>query len=285
MEQQIKILLMYVSWKGHQNLWSDLFNRGVNNMIILCGGSEETHLEDKILYLKCNDSYEGLPEKMICAIDFVLNDSRFSSYTHILKIDDHDSYCSQKTIDFLVSKCSNILKSNDYIGQNILDQAVPEYHFNRVEKGSYWYKKPYKGESVPFAIGGSTYILSRNAMSCINNTFNIKNLNFVRCNFIHEDVMIGLILFAYDIKPHWLNYGVRTFINPVNINGVYGQWKCIGIENQKYGLPIGSHVRFGRAGKWVQKLTDVDVFTGNVEYFQEDPCEKILKNIELFIPF
>jgi len=286
METPIKVLLVAVSWKGHMHLWPRLLDRGIDNMIIICGGSDSSHLDGKILHLKCNDSYEGLPEKMICAIDFIFNDSRFSSYTHILKIDDYDTYCSRKNMDDLESKHSSVLKSNDYIGQYILNEAVPKYHFNRVKEGSYWYNKPYIGESVPFAIGGSTYILSWNAMMCINLTFNSININFVRKNFIHEDVMIGLILYAYDIKPRWLSYGIQWNCPGVELhNGIYGKWECIGVENQKFDLPIGTLLRFGLYPNWTEKQTVTKITTGNIDFFESDPVKNALKRVELFKAF
>lgn len=285
METPIKILLVVVSWKGHAHLWPQLLDRSIDNMVILCGGSEYSHLDGKILHLKCNDSYEGLPEKMICAIDFIFNDSRFSSYTHILKMDDCDTFCSRKNMDDLESKHSSVLKSNDYIGQFILNEAVPEYHFNRVKEDSYWYKKPYKGESVPFAIGASTYILSWNAMMCINITFNSININFVRKNFIHEDVMIGLILSAYDIKPYWLSYNIHWNCPGVEIrDGVYGIWECIGIQDQQFGLDIGTRLRFGLYPNWTEKLTVTELTIGNIDFFEIDPVKNAVKRVEIFKP-
>jgi len=286
METPIKVLLVVVSWKGHNNLWPELLDRGIDNMVILCGGSDYSHLDGKILHLNCKDSYEYLPEKIICAIDFIFNDSSFSSYTHILKIDDHDTYCSKKNMDNLESIHSSILNSNDYIGQNILNEAVCDYHFNRLEEGSYWYNKPYKGDSVPFAVGGSTYILSRNAMRCINITFNPLNINFVRNNFIHEDVMIGLILSAYDITPFWLHYDIRWNTPGIEKrDGIYGQWECIGIENQEFNLDIGSRLRFGLYPNWTEKKTITQLTTANIDFFEEDPVKYALKRVEIFKPF
>ena len=285
MDPSIKVLLMVVSCKGHNNLWPQLLDRGIDNMIILCGGSDYSYLDHKILHLKCKDTYEYLPEKIISAIDFIFNDSRFFSYTHILKIDDCDTYCSRNNMDNLESRYSSILKSNDYIGQIILNEALTDYHFNRIEEGSYWYNKPYKGESVPFAIGGATYILSRNAMRCINITFNPLNISFVRNNYIYEDVMIGLILYAYDIKPFWLHYDILWNCPGIEKrDGIYGRWECIGIENQEFSLDIGSRLRFGLYPNWTEKKTIMQITTANIDFFEEDPVKNALKRVEIFKP-
>ena len=54
--------------------------------IIVCG-SNNTYYNHKtrILYIKCNDYYEGLPEKIIKTLKFLSESPYFSNYTHFVK--------------------------------------------------------------------------------------------------------------------------------------------------------------------------------------------------------
>jgi hypothetical protein len=284
METPIKILIMIVSWKGNKNLWPGILKNGVDDIVILCGGSDkDSFLENKVINLKCSDSYEGLPEKIICGIDFILNNPAFSSFTHILKIDDHDTYFTKNIMDNIVLKHSDVIRSKHYIGQFVASFAYPRYHYNRVDKDSYWHNRQYLGQREPFVPGHATYILSKHAMQCINNTFNLKNLNFVRRNYILEDVMIGLILSAYDIKPHLLKYGIICNVEWGTINGVKGIWEKIGFENNMLTLKTGTNIRFGKGDKWIEKVTDDENFKGDIKYFGSDPCPGVPKEIHKFI--
>jgi len=284
METPIKILIMIISWKGNTHLWDEILDRGVDDIVILCGGSDrDSFLENKIINLKCSDSYEGLPEKIICGIDFILNNPVFSSFTHVLKIDDHDTYFRKEIIDNIVLKHSNTIRSNDYVGQFVATFSYPKYHYNRVDKDSYWHNRAYVGQREPFVPGHATYILSKHAMQCINNTFNLKNLNFVRRNFILEDVMIGLILAAYDIRPILLKYGMICNVEWGVVDGSKGRWEKIGSENTTLTVKTGTHLRFGKGDKWIEKVNEHEKFNGDVKYFGSDPCPGIPKEIHKFV--
>ena len=86
------MLVVVVSCKKNSNVWQTILDRTVANMIILCDSAEKkTHLKGSILYLKCNDDYDGLPEKVICAIEVVVSSNCFNRITRIVKVDDHDT--------------------------------------------------------------------------------------------------------------------------------------------------------------------------------------------------
>ncbi len=55
------ILVVILSCMKNKALWPKILERGIPNLIILCGGAEETKLDRQILNLKCVDGYEGLP--------------------------------------------------------------------------------------------------------------------------------------------------------------------------------------------------------------------------------
>jgi hypothetical protein len=285
----MNILTVILSWQGNKHLWPGLLNKGIDNLIILCGGCEtESHMEGKILYLNCSDKYEGLPEKMICAVEFILNFPEFSSITHILKIDDSEGLFTKETIDKLYITHSKILEHN-YIGQSVCfsGKVTPYYHQNKVSDTSIWKNKLYLiNYNSTYARGGQTYILSRYAMTCINNAFNSKNLNIMRTLFIFEDDMIGFILKTNGISPIQYNYGIKfTEVSAVITKNIPKEgielvvtlddyipkgWKHIADEFHTIKLPVGSRVRFGLLYYWIEKTTKEESFQATVEYFGYD---------------
>jgi hypothetical protein len=206
--ESVDILVVVLSCKKNQHLWPKILGRNVLNLIILCGGSEETKLEENILYLKCNDAYDGLSEKIMTAYDYILNSNKFK-FTHILKADDHDTEFTSEQICNIQDKFKDILKSNHYIGQNLLppSRLGRTHHFNKVPSSSPWYNKSFDGPAISYLGGGETYILSKYSMNLIiNNKDDFHNYGGL------EDVMIGSILLKYDIHPYKLDYGIKTWI-------------------------------------------------------------------------
>ena len=188
-------------------MWKDILSRNQVNTLIVCGGFRESTLNGKILQLQCSDEYDSLPEKMICAYEFVMNNSNFNGFTHILKADDHDTYFVSEQIKAIEKKYKSILKSEHYIGQRIISERVMgrNHHFSKVLPTSKWYNKMYTEPYFPYLGGGETYILSRHAMDCI-----IKHKGELDKHIL-EDAMMGYILIKYGVRPYQLNYGIRTW--------------------------------------------------------------------------
>lgn len=208
------VLIVITSCKKHKHLWDKILKRGLDNIIIICGkelgndkkGSEYL-LDGKILYLNCNDKYEGLPEKMVYAINSILEIEKFKNYTHIMKIDDHDNVFDCTLNDKIANhtEINSITSSQeflyDYIGQRVHTYIVPNWHINKCSPSSHWNKKCYNGPITPYLDGGSSYILSRKAMEIIRNKYNFIDINHIREKHIWEDLMIALILKENNIYP------------------------------------------------------------------------------------
>ena len=212
----MKILVTVMSCNKHAKLWEKIVAKPITDLIIFTGGSERTYYDNnnKILHLKCNDGYEGLPEKMVLMIEFVLYSTFFSDITHILKIDDHDNVFTAKNIEKLYSL--EELKKHHYIGQKLNTRTLypwqwcdgNKYHIGKVSTKSYWYDKYYSGGYLPWLDGGCSYILSKTALKCINHWYNSSNIEELRRKEIFEDVMMGKILYHHNIFPKIVNYGV-----------------------------------------------------------------------------
>jgi len=211
-KKPINILVTVLSCKKHSHLWSEIKNRS-KNVIVFTGSYNNSTFYDrnsKILYLNCNDHYEGLPEKIILLIEQILTKPEFKNITHVLKIDDHDTYFTDENIKNL--HYLNELHFYNYIGQK--KQYRPpntwsDYHFGKVSKHSHWDNKQGDVSDVTWLDGGCSYILSRKAMILINKTYNSSNINTVREREIYEDVMIGRLLKSHNIHAHEVNYNIK----------------------------------------------------------------------------
>lgn len=204
----MKVLPVILSCLKNKHLWQNLLTKHQYS-IIFCGAkiNREYILHGRILYLNCDDNYEGLPEKIICMINAILQIKRFSHITHIIKIDDHDTNMSNLKQN--LNSMRPIINANDYLGQSINYQqlkygefkGVVDWHFNKCSKKSHWYNKLYTGIYTPWADGGCGYILSVNAMRLINSKYGPKDKEIVSKNHIFEDLMIALILYEHNIHP------------------------------------------------------------------------------------
>lgn len=209
----MKILVVVMSCHKHWSMWEEIQQNVKDDLIIFSSSPKNENWYDKekrVLYLNCRDSYECLPEKIICMIDQVLTMDVFKKYTHILKIDDHEAVnLTEKKIENLYNY--EQIKYNHFIGQNLLNyggSSSRSYHFGKVDPNSHWHNLEYKGSYSPWLNGGKTYILSRTAMMCINSVYNFTNLDILYKNEIYEDLMVGKILYRFNIHPKELNYNI-----------------------------------------------------------------------------
>lgn len=203
------MLVLVISCKKNQQIWSKILDRNVPDLYIVCGGFEETRLNGNIIELNCNDFYEGLPEKVVLAYEFIYKNIPFS---HILKVDDHDTDFTAEQIMNIQVKFKKILDTKDYIGQFLINRVTRKWHFKKTSSTSHWKRQEYSGDYKPYLGGGQTYILSKKAIQCIISKYNESTLDILRTSEIYEDLMIGKILFDNGIYPHKLNYGIKTWV-------------------------------------------------------------------------
>lgn len=202
----MNILPVIVSCKKNSDTWKSIIHLN-KNAIIFYGdpNMEENYYFDentRILKLKCNDFYEGLPEKMIALINAVLEITCFKDITHIIKIDDYDVINKIVNMDQLKT---TVNPKNQYMGKRVIRETRQnedrKWHFGKCSKGSHWQTKEYKGKYTTWADGGKGYILSIAAMKIINSVYNFTNINDIKKYHIYEDLMIALILNKFNIKP------------------------------------------------------------------------------------
>jgi hypothetical protein len=197
-------LIVILSCQKNANLWDKLKAKNPNS-IIFCGDpklSSNYLIRDRILYLKCEDTYDHLPNKIYMMISAILEIEMFSTITHIFKIDDHDTKFDKD----LINKIKDIKSTTkNYCGQKVSSSVTSneawlcrKYHYNKCPVTSIWHNKPYLGKYRTWCDGGCGYLLSRYAMKIIS--FELKQINIYE-NHIYEDVMIGNTLYKYNIEP------------------------------------------------------------------------------------
>lgn len=194
-------LVVVLSCNKNKHLWSKIIEKNIDNLIIFCGDPQlkSNYLyKNKILYLKCDDTYDHLPTKIYMMIKAILD---------IFKIDDHDTKFQMNIIDKIKSV---ITKNMDYSGQRVFKQCKKKntfqgnnkYHYNKCPKSSIWYNMPYLGDYVPWCDGGCGYILSRKSMKLIK--YSLSNKEIYK-NHIYEDLMIGIVLHQHNIDTIKIN--------------------------------------------------------------------------------
>lgn len=206
----MKLLVAVISCKTNKYLWDKFLEKKLDNVIIVCGEPKlETKylLQDNILYLRCNDFYEGLPCKIISLVEAIISIDKFNDITHVMKADDNSTSFDGPVLKRL--ERNKDVGTRDYTGQQLnTEGGYRRYHWGKCSKGSYWDEKEYYGDYVNWLDGGSTYILSRRAMISINKTYKMEDLEEVHHKHIFEDVMIALILSKYKMYPHEVKYKI-----------------------------------------------------------------------------
>ena len=109
------VLIVFLSCKKNSHLWDDLLKLR-DNSIIFYGDEnikDDYILKDRILTLKCKDTYDHLPTKIVLMIKSILEIEEFKNITHIFKIDDYDTILP-KNLNL------QLFYLNDYCGQELI---------------------------------------------------------------------------------------------------------------------------------------------------------------------
>ena len=169
--------------KNLNNCYDRISNMMLDDFVVVQGGSikDSYDEEKKIINLNCNDSYIGLPEKVMKAFHFLVSDERFGKYTHFCKLDDDMK---------IIKRFDNL--SDDYLGVVHYGDGNRQWHIGRA--GNFWDKVPYLGEFKPWCMGGYGYVVSRVALEKFTPNFNYLD-------HIYEDVYIGLLMNSVGVTP------------------------------------------------------------------------------------
>lgn len=169
--------------KNLQNCYDRISTMMVKDFVVVQGGfiKDSFDEETKILNLNCNDSYVGLPEKVMKTFHYLISDERFKEYTHFCKLDDDMQ---------VIKRFENL--TDDYLGAVHYGDGSRQWHMGRC--GNFWDQVPYLGNFSPWCMGGFGYVVSINALQKI-----LPNFNYL--DHVYEDVYIGLLMNSAGITP------------------------------------------------------------------------------------
>lgn len=171
------------------------------NYLIAVGGFDKTFQQDRILYLQCNDRYEGLPEKVIKMYQFIVTSTSYNGISHVIKMDSDMKFFSdipRETLDMIV-----------YGGRVESRLGNRSWHIGRCSKGSRFNTRPYDGEYVPWCLGGCGYVLNRKALLILADATGYKDQ-------IYEDLYVAKILRKHGVAPKSIDQMDRYFKSPAH---------------------------------------------------------------------
>lgn len=157
------------------------------NYIVVVGGSDKDFIKDDTLFLKVNDLYEGLPEKIVKAFKFLSKHFETKTYTHFCKLDS-----DMKIIKKFPKK---VLSKYHYFGKVQYTEGQRDWGRNKFSSNSRFKSEIYKGVYVPWCLGGYGYVLSLEAIKLIAN----KKVNYNHEPF--EDLLLAKLLNEENIFP------------------------------------------------------------------------------------
>lgn len=157
-----------------------------NDYVIVVGGYNENTLDGNIIKLNCDDTYCGLPDKVVSMFKFINENNSFDKYTHFHKLD--EDLVFMKDIDFELTDYMGMICGAHMINRN--------HHIGRCGD-HYWNDKPYEGEISDWCEGGISYIVSRKSIDIISKIDGTQ--------FPLEDVMVANTLATSGIYPKFTN--------------------------------------------------------------------------------
>ena len=231
-----KLLMVVISCRKNERLWPGIRKRlaaaptgaakplsQVPHVILVGDATIPEPFEVRprnVLALRCDDSYEGLPEKIIFAAHAVRRLDRFARFTHALKIDDHDAAVDADAFGRLHAHILKPAAQWDFVGQRVIRSYAGNrrWHFDKVSRDSHWHERPYVGPYLPWADGAASYVLSARSMDVLIAAFPVVDaphmLTILRKTEIYEDIMVAKILHSAEIEPREQDYGANWTPEP-----------------------------------------------------------------------
>jgi hypothetical protein len=171
----------------------------LSDYLVVLGGSETNHYNPitKQLRLACQDTYEGLADKVISMFRYIQSSREFDSYQYICKMDE----------DMILQAPLRLGDLTDYCGHVQNHPGNRYWHIGRCSPESPHNTQPYQGPYVPWCLGGHGYVVSKKAVFVLANEAYGKDAK----EEIFEDVYVGRLLKMHGIEPNEIP-NFRAFI-------------------------------------------------------------------------
>ena len=147
--------------------------------------------------LACDDSYAGLPDKIVSFFRFALRHPSLADIQYFVKLDEDMIVLGEIPPPLL----------SDYSGVHLIATTGiinTRYHIGRTP-GSKWNNVPYAGSVTPYFNGGRGYSLSRFAAAIVAQGVH---------DDIYEDLMVAKFLLPCNIRPKLCRYFENYYISP-----------------------------------------------------------------------
>ncbi|MEP4249951.1 glycosyltransferase family 2 protein [Tateyamaria sp.] len=185
-----------------QSWLAQLADYGVPYVVVV--GDGDGQQEGDVVYLDAPDSYEGLPQKTLAAIEWALKNT---DATHIYKIDDD---CVLDPAAFFGNL--NHLK-HDYFGRTIkrhVGGMNRTWHFEKSKSARGTKELDKSPEPSTYCDGGSGYLLSRRAMHAVIKASEKREGQQITRSAFMEDKLVGDLLALEGISPSNEDYRISV---------------------------------------------------------------------------
>lgn len=194
------IFFAFVSCAKYQSRWGRIHSMcgrfGIQNYKIFFGGMDQYACYDNLIQLQVGDHYEDLPMKMFRIYQYAYNEF---NYKYLWKIDDDVDLLNFN--QDIISRLFHSINGHDYCGFKVLTKpGKRRWHCGKCSPDSFWNNEPYRGEYIPWAEGGRSYLLSRQATRLFQNIDNYEKER-ICAEEIYEDLAIAKYLKKHNIEP------------------------------------------------------------------------------------
>lgn len=185
-----KMFYIFISYNSkileHYNELSSIMSKlEYSYYAIFYGGCKKNIFNKHVIHIDCDDTYEGLPNKIHNICKYIKSNPIFKQFSYFCKID------ATSPIKSLISN----LGCDDYYGIIAGEWCFNRSnHFGKCSKDSPWNCKMYNGKFTPYCLGGC-YVFSKKALKAISETPNDCEHD------IYEDLYVGQTLNKHNIHP------------------------------------------------------------------------------------
>lgn len=168
------------------------------NYIIVYGGQNLSIDHPKVINLETTDDYCSLPEKINKAYKYIslLSDLDFD---FVCKLDRTMSIHKLLDDNLLTPYCGKIMKYNNI-----------RYHIGRCTENIKWNNKEFLYDNIPYAIGGVSYVLSKDNIKYIAKDDNEYKLH------VYEDVYVGSLMLKKHISVQSFRFEINDYFFDAN---------------------------------------------------------------------
>jgi len=238
-----KVVFLILATKKYKKKYEKLLNylKTFNyDYYIILSTDDKQKIEKPYIYLKIDDFWENLANKMIKALDIIYKNT---VYSHVYKVDDN--------FFELNINLNNDIFNLDYYGNYIINNIKPDYHFGKC-KNKKLNTLEYENLFIaPYAAGGYGYLLSRKAIFIL-----LNNKDYIK-NEIYEDKAIGDVLYTNNIKVNKNSYKDLNYNKPKEKKVEWKIKKNLLQKNKKLAV-IFFHKNVYKLYKkeWIKKCID-----------------------------